>query len=779
MYSRTSSRLALALTSALLLFAPARAADDFRKFLPKPETAMEFWQAMRFEISVGKYDIAALHLKSFIEKMPTDEELLKLEETEGMSTFLRLLTIPETRKDAGPIIERVSAVVKKVRSDPERIKKFVKNLSATEEERAYALTELRKSGAIVIPYLVEYLRDEKEHEAHVPILSGLIALNRDTVPPLLAALDVPEPHIRAELIDVLRERREKSAIPDLYYYAASPKQPELVRRHATTALISLLGLEGSKVPPAKFALTKEAERYFNHKMKFLDPAAVTVWQWDATNQKMVVPPVKMTATHAEEYYGLRYARQALELDPTYRPAQVVFLSLALEKAYERAGIDQPIEKGSPAIKDLMRSVNSELLMDIIERGLAERRTPVILGAVKALGELTDVRATRTKVSQSPALAKALSYPDPRVQMAAADAILRIPGPPPPQSTGRILDILRRAAAGEVISKAIIADPNPQRAEAVGAAVKEVGFEPMLVANGRDLMRRLADTPDIDVIFIDHNLPDPGMSYLLAQIRADVNAGNLPVFITISPDRAGRYSLESELSMRRQAERYRNMWVMRTNLDPEALKKLIPDRVTEALGKMLTPEERKAYANDAMVWLNRMSAGEVAGFDARPAEAVILKALQSETLRPLAIEAMRGLPGRVPQRELAAFVLTKDNPPELRSAAAAELSRHIQQHGLALDRAQIQALIALFQTAEDPKLKGNVALVVGSMRPTNTKTGVRLQGYIPPPPPAVEEKEPEKPKEKEKGEDKGKEKEKGEDKGKEKEKDKEKDKDKDN
>src|SRR5262249_26437465 len=161
----------------------------------------------RFEISVGKYDIAALHLKGFLEKMPTDEELLKIEDKQGMSAFLQLLTIPETRKDAGPLIERVSEVVKKVRSDPDRIKKFVKNLGAPPEERAYAITELKKSGAIAIPYLVDMLRDEKENDVHVYILRGLLSLNHDIVPPLLAALDMPEPHIRAEIIDVLRERR--------------------------------------------------------------------------------------------------------------------------------------------------------------------------------------------------------------------------------------------------------------------------------------------------------------------------------------------------------------------------------------------------------------------------------------------------------------------------------------------------------------------------------------------------------------------------------------------
>jgi CheY-like chemotaxis protein len=470
----------------------------------------------------------------------------------------------------------------------------------------------------------------------------------------------------------------------------------------------------------------------------------------------------MTDSQAEEYYGLRYARQALEIDPTYRPAQVIFLSLALEKAYERAGLDQPIDKGSPTIRDLLRTVNSELLVDVLERSLSDHRSAIALGAIKALGDLTDVRATRLKVTQAPALVKALNYGDRRVQMAAADALLRIPVLPPPQSSGRVVEILRRALAADAVPKALLADANVPRAEAFAKAIKELGYESILVQNAREAMRKLEEASDIDVIFVDQALPDHGgnfIPYQLAQMRTDVNIGQLPLFILISPDKDGHIDQEREITLRRYAERYRNTWVLRTTLDPEVLKKRLPGPITEALGKSLTAEERKNFAAEAMVWLKRISTGEVAGYDARPAEAVILRALQSETLRPLAIEAVRGLPGKGPQRELAALVLTKDLAPEMRNAAAAELSRHIQQHGLVLERGQIKALVDLFQTVEDPKLKGNVALVVGSMRPTAKKTGARLQGYIPPPPAPAEEKEGDKPKEKEKADDKAKDKDK--------------------
>ena len=53
---------------------------------------------------------------------------------------------------------------------------------------------------------------------------------------------------------------------------------------------------------------------------------VTVWRWDGT--QLINTP--SNPSQVEEYFGLRYARWALELDPAYEPAQVVVLSLALD-----------------------------------------------------------------------------------------------------------------------------------------------------------------------------------------------------------------------------------------------------------------------------------------------------------------------------------------------------------------------------------------------------------------------------------------------------------------
>src|SRR4051794_35579251 len=40
-----------------------KAEDEYRTFFKRPETTFEFWAAIKFEIDVGKFDLAALHLR--------------------------------------------------------------------------------------------------------------------------------------------------------------------------------------------------------------------------------------------------------------------------------------------------------------------------------------------------------------------------------------------------------------------------------------------------------------------------------------------------------------------------------------------------------------------------------------------------------------------------------------------------------------------------------------------------------------------------------------------
>jgi hypothetical protein len=756
-----------------------RIEDDYRRFMRPPQTALEFWAAMRFNLGVGKSQLAAEDLKGFLAKNPTDAEILQIIDEQGMSAFLQLLNRPELRADAQALVERVNAVVKQQRGDPARLRKLVANLLGEPEERAYSIIELRKAGPLAVPYLVEFLRANDKPYDHASISQAMLQLDRSIVPPLIAAFDVDDPNLRAELIDIVyrlalkHNRRDPGASSYLWYLAAAPKQPITVRQKARGALAYFQGVKSfDQLPPAPAALTAEAERYYRHQGPLVEGRETIVWLWrDGQLVSYTVP-----ATTAEEYFGLRFARQALELDPTYEPAQAAFLNIALEKGFERAGVDHPLETGAPDVKQLVRTLNPDLVMNVLDRALGEQRTPVILAAVQTLGDLSEVRAVQTTGQRTPALLRALNYPDRRVQFAAADAVLRIPNPTPERYAWRVVEILKRA----------ITDPNPKviegdaridRANQIAEVIRAAGFEPVVRHTGRDVLRRLNEASDIDavVLIVDSGdrflpqampvselararlqvdrpsdfmlaaLPDTGLNFTLSQLRADINYGLLPVLILVAPDATGSVPADLEVRLRRLIERYRNVWLMPATLDVDDLKTALATRISAASDKPLTEEERKNRAAQAVVWFRRMATGEVPGYNIQPAADALYRALEVPELAPQAIEAVVGLSGADAQRQLARVVLS-EGPAPIRAAAALALSRHIQVHELALATEQIKGLEQLFQASTDPKLKGNVAIVLGSIHPTARQTGTRLQGYDPPitpapatPPPAEKEK----------------------------------------
>jgi hypothetical protein len=722
--------------------APPKPEEKYRDYFKQPETPQEYWAAMSYEIEVGKFNLAAQDLKGFLAKNPSDEELLQIEEQEGMSAFLKLLTIPELRNDAKPLLERVTAAVRKLRSDPERIRRFVQNLSATPEERAYAIRELRKSGAVVVPYLIDGLRAGGAKETHDAILMALVELGPEAVPPLGAALESGIPSLQLELIDVVRQRREAQAVPYLRYPSATGDGSDLVRRKAIQTISEILGTEPARLPPAKEALTQEAERYYQHRVRFGDPQTAAIWEWDGNH----VVARKVPASQAEEFYGLHFAKLALQLDPSYEPAQLVFLSVALDKALQKSGVDQPADAGVSSVKELLRVVNPALINATLDRALEDHRIPVILGTVRALGDFGDSRALNSSAERTPPLVRALYFPDRRVQIAAADAVLRIPNPNGSHYSTRIVEILRRAALTGPLPRVLIGSSNADRGNQVARIIRTFGYDTEVRTTGRTMLQRLAEASDIDLIWIEEAIADPPLPYLLAQLRADINSGLLPIIVTAPTDPRGNIPADLQPRLERLVAPYRNTWVMPSTLDAVLLRHAVDDRIVEASGSPMTAKEHTSNAALAMAWLKRLAVGEVPGYDVRTAADAILKALHTEGLALAAIEAAGKLPGRKAQHELANVVLRELNP-EIRTAAAVELAHHIQQHDSALVPQEEQGIRELYAATTEGKLKSALALVLGSQRPNARETGERLKGYRPefkpapaPPPAAAPEKE---------------------------------------
>jgi hypothetical protein len=728
---------------ALLL---QKAEAEYRLHFKRPEKVVEFWAAMRFELAVGKFDLAAFHLKGLLEKQPADEvdkELLKIEEAEGLFAFLRLQTIrkwsdhppfqKEAKQNVETLINRVTNALEKLLSDPQRINKFIRKLDApTPEERVYAFVQLNRSKARAVPYLIKALQESVDQPLHGRLVDALIRLDPETVPAYLEVLkarnakDAAAPDLRLTLLEILKARGDKRAIPYLWHLSSSPRYPAVVRRQARDLLAYLRNEDPDRLPPAKAVLADLADRYYRHQVKFPDPKRIQLWLW--TGQVIATEPLTLPPAQAEELFGLRYAREALDLDPAYVPAQTAFLNMTLDRTYAPQ-LDEAFFKKMPAgLHQLLGTLDSDLLMAVLERALIDRNPRVILPLVETLGERGEVRAARLSYNEPPrGLVKALYYPDRRVQYAAVRAMLRMPASPVPVASVRIVDVLRRFLAAEATPRVLVAFTPLDRADQMRKTVRAAGFEPVLVNNVRDAFLSLQQAADFDAILV-FGSADRELPFALTQFRSDHDNGLLPLVVFAEKKQMQRLG--------KTTAHYRNTWVVPEIVAsmPDELKATLEEKIQLTGGAKLSPKERKEFTRVAMDLLWRMARDEIRGYDVRPAREPIVQALRSEDLAVEALEIMGRLPGADVQQKLAAVVLDPARG-KLRLTAAQELIRHIQKFGLTLEKRQAKDLNAAFQNAaESPELRTQLALVMGSLRPTARQTGNRLFQFQPEPPP---------------------------------------------
>jgi hypothetical protein len=64
----------------------------------------------------------------------------------------------------------------------------------------------------------------------------------------------------------------------------------------------------------------------------------------------------------------------------------------------------------------------------------------------------------------------------------------------------------------------------------------LGYEVEVYTTGRDLLRRVAQASDFDVLFIDYHTANPELIDLVAQLQNHPRTGNRPTFVVASPDK---------------------------------------------------------------------------------------------------------------------------------------------------------------------------------------------------------------------------------------------------
>ncbi len=184
-----------------------------------------------------------------------------------------------------------------------------------------------------VPFLIDALRrpglSRREHDL---LVKNMGRLESSAVPALAAVLESPEPALAADAATALGSIGDREAVPFLMFPAAAPGAAPALRAAAQAAVARLTGRPFADQPrTAVQVLTGAAWSEHRRRPEFPEETVV-VWAWDPA--KKVPAPREVSAVEAKTIVGLRFAREALRLDPKNRLAQVAQLSLALEKAVQ-------------------------------------------------------------------------------------------------------------------------------------------------------------------------------------------------------------------------------------------------------------------------------------------------------------------------------------------------------------------------------------------------------------------------------------------------------------
>lgn len=713
----------LVLTLALAL-APGAAAQPPgpESFGKVPTTPLELWDAADYLVRTGQAPRAVPYLNKFLAGKPDDATLIAIRDRFGARSILRLQDDPSTRALAEPLAAMLAQATRRHSTRPERLARFIADLTKSREEQDYAVERLREAGPFAVPPLVKELERPGLAPADRAVLAGNLGrLDGSAAPALIAVLDAAseKPRLAADAAAALARIGDPRAVPALTALAVNPAAPAAPRDAARRAVAALTGKPFESQPKSPVRrLADEARRYHTHAIRFPgDP--VVVWQWDPAASAPA--PRTLPRGEAEGLLGLKFARAALAADPTDRAAQAVTVALALEKAAERAGPDKdPADDPSRAF-DAAVAAGPAVLGDVLRQALADGKSDLAAVAAAALGKVTDGSALAADGGVNP-LVEALSAPGRRARFAAARALVALDPRRPFPGSSRVVPVLAQFVTTQGPPRALVIDGNTSRGGQLAGLLKALGYEPVLATTGREGFQIAADSADVELALVDIHMieGDWRLHDTLANFKADARTAGIPVYL-VGP-------LTREADLLSIPRRFPGVKFLVTPTGPEILR-----RQLAIAGRPPAPTaaERAGYAREAAALLAQVAARPNSPFE--PDLARVEPALTAALHAP-GTEAAAAALGDVPvpnaQRGLADVLTDPSRPADLRRAAAGQLARSVQRFGPLVAADQEARLVAALDRETDPALRTALSAVIGALRPKAASTGLRLRRLAP-------------------------------------------------
>ncbi len=389
------------------------------------QTLKSNWSDFLHYTKIGRLDLAKGFAQAVIESNPAPEELLVLS-LENPQGYRLLLKVNESAVDAelvelsGKVLDIIERGRFAKRASPRIIAEEIRRLSSTARGRLAAIKRLANAGEYAIPFMLDVLSDESRREEFSNIVGAISQMGRDSIRPLVAALQTEDIALKAEVIKGLGKISYPQSLAYLKY---------AVEKDKSSQVRSLAGLAIAQIDPAASSLAAAqlfyllAENYYYHADSLTpaeDAAFGNIWFWDAGESRLVSQ--KVDRNYFNELMAMRCCEWALKADAGF--GQAIGLWLAAYSRAEAVGINMPeyFGLGHADVMTYATTAGAEYLHQALERAIKDKDAEVGLCMVEALAGTAGEKTLFYRVGLSQPLIEALSFNDKAVRYSAAIAI---------------------------------------------------------------------------------------------------------------------------------------------------------------------------------------------------------------------------------------------------------------------------------------------------------------------------------------------------------------------
>lgn len=545
---------------------------------------------------IGRVKQARELLTKVLQLDPKAEHAHRLVQEAGETVMIQMMTEQLMGREPRIIYDLYRLHARRMKRSPEYIEKLVAaavNPQVHPVKRWEAIHKLQDVGQFVVPFLVDALGNQRDHEARALARIAAQKMGRQAVLALieLLKLEPPEGALQEE-IQRVRLIRENAALvlgdvpldgrglAALKAIFDNEKESPAVRKFVYLSLQKITGLAVEKLTSAQDYYYRKADRYLREISGV--PAEATeadgvVWSLEEGKLR----PRQIPKYVWNELIAEKACYDCIAMDPSYEPIYPVYanviasryaeVSELLDLSVERPGGRPFPEEDLAELKDRGKSLGRLKLLlyslgagriysgidKALDDALAEGRVLprlaacVLIDVVASLdpdgtmlpggsaaprGRRGRRRGAEAAVTEGASLIRALRFEDQRVRYAAAMTLARMNPEGPFDGAEEVVETLAAAVGeGGPLQLLVVEENAGVRNEMVGK-LKELGYMVSAAAGAREGLSRARAFPPLDAMLISTNLQLEGdIEWLLKELKGDMRSSPIPVGILSSYD----------------------------------------------------------------------------------------------------------------------------------------------------------------------------------------------------------------------------------------------------